>query len=456
MDKAVSLFGIVVQILILYALSTNRKKINWVLVCTGLFLQFVFALVILKTSIGAQFFSSMNDVIVSLLGFTQKGASFVFGNLTQLNIPVGTAIPGPPPGMADIAPALGTDALWARPAAYFAFGVLPTIIFFSSFMTILYHLGIMQRIVQFVAVIMQKTMKTSGAESLSAAANIFVGQTEAPLVIKPYVDRMTFSELNCIMTGGMATIAGGVMAAYVGMLMSKFPDIAGHLMAASVMSAPAALVCAKIMVPEEGVPETAGTCELKVESIDQNVIDAAARGASEGMSLAINVAAMLIAFIALIELGNHVWGLGVNALGNVAGFDVSKFNSLSKIVGLLASPFAFLMGIPSHDLIPAGQLLGEKTIINEFVAYAHLGDYIHGKVLNPDGSVVELSRRTVVILTYALCGFSNFGSIGIQLGGIGGLAPHRRHELAKLGLRALLAGTFACFMTANIAGVLID
>jgi CNT family concentrative nucleoside transporter len=316
-------------------------------------------------------------------------------------------------------------------------------------MAILYHLGIMQRLVYFVALIMQKTMKTSGAESLSAAANIFVGQTEAPLVIKPFIEKMTYSELACIMSGGMATVAGGVMASYVGMLSGNFPEIAGHLIAASVMSAPAALVFAKILVPETEVPETTGSIDLKVEKVDQNLIDAAARGCSEGMSLAINVAAMLIGFLALIAMGNHVWGMFAKFVG------LTSYTTLDSLFGLIATPFAWLLGVPSQDLTIAGILLGKKTVLNEFVAYADLANVLDGKFIL-DGKVVEITNRTKIILSYALCGFANLGSIGIQLGGIGGIAPERRGDLAKLGVRALLAGTFASFITANIAGVLID
>lgn len=482
MEKFLSLIGIPIQIGICYLFSTDRKKIDWRLVFIGIGLQLVFAVLILQTDSGKMFFSTMNDIIVTLLGFTQKGAEFVFGGLASQNIPVGVPLPGAPAELADLAnvgipiahcgPELSESlpwlphysgsgsiqyvpALWARSGAYFAFAVLPTIIFFSSLMTVLYHLGIMQRIVYFVALIMQRTMRTSGAESLSAAANIFVGQTEAPLVVKPYVEKMTLSELHCIMSGGMATIAGGVMAAYVGMLYSKFPDIAGHLMAASVMSAPTAMVFAKILVPENSVPATAGQIELRLEKIDQNVIDAAARGASEGMGLAINVAAMLIAFIALIAMGNQLWELICKAVAAVIGQDLSAINSLQKLLGYLAAPLAWIMGVPSQDLLVAGQLLGEKTILNEFVAYAHLGDILNNKCTDANG-LVEITHRTKVILTYALCGFANLGSIGIQLGGIGGIAPNRRGDLAKLGIRALVAGTFASFMTANIAGLLID
>jgi len=446
MEKFISLIGIPIQIGICYALSTNRKKIDWKLVFWGIALQMIFAVLILKTPQGEQLFAFLNDAVVKMLSFSTDGAKFIFGNLVNFTVPVFIGQGGNAP---ELAAQLTSMQLTAGTGAYFAFNVLPTIIFFSSFMAILYHLGVMQRLVYYVAMIMQKTMKTSGAESLSAAANIFVGQTEAPLVIKPYVNEMTFSELCCIMSGGMATIAGGVMAAYVGMLKDTIPGIAGHLIAASVMSAPAALVFAKILVPETEVPVTSGSIELRVEKIDQNVVDAAARGCSEGMSLALNVAAMLIGFIAMIAMGNHIWKVVAEAFG------VTSYNTLESFIGLIASPFAWILGVPSQDIYVAGELLGKKLILNEFVAYADLGKILNGEV-TANGAVVELTMRSRVILSYALCGFANLGSIGIQLGGIGGIAPQRRGDLAKLAFRALIAGSFACFLTANIAGILID
>ena len=440
-----SLIGVAVQIGICYALSTNRKKIDWKLVGWGISLQVIFAVLILKTDPGKNLFAVLNDAVVKMLSFTEAGASFVFGNLVKFVVPVSVGDASQAP---ELAGQLTSLKLNAATGAFFGFNVLPTIIFFSALMAIFYHLGIMQRLVYCVAWVMQRTMKTSGAESLSAAANIFVGQTEAPLVIKPYVEKMTFSELNCIMTGGMATIAGGVMAGYVGMLKDSIPGIAGHLIAASVMSAPAALVFAKILVPETEVPETSGNLELRIEKIDQNVIDAAARGCSEGMTLALNVAAMLIGFIALIAMGNYIWSVIANLVG------LTSYNTLETLLGLIAAPFAWMLGVPSQDLAIAGELLGKKTILNEFVAYADLANYLNGKTL-VNGAAAELTMRTRVILSYALCGFANLGSIGIQIGGIGGIAPSRRGDLAKLGLRALLAGTFASFLTGNIAGMLI-
>ncbi len=444
-EYGASLLGIGVQIAICYGLSTDRKKIDWKLVVWGITLQLIFAFLILKTDSGKMVFNYLNDAVVKMLSFTEKGAAFVFGNLVNFVVPVGVSNPAAAP---ELASQLSGLKLNATTGAFFGFNVLPTIVFFSAFMAILYHLGIMQRLVYYVAMIMQKTMKTSGAESLSAAANIFVGQTEAPLVIKPYVEKMTYSELCCVMTGGMATIAGGVMAGYVSMLKDTIPGIAGHLVAASVMSAPAALVFAKMLVPETEVPVTSGNLELRIEKIDQNVIDATARGCSEGMSLALNVAAMLIGFIALIAMGDHIWGVFANFVG------LEKYNTLDSMFGLIASPFAWLLGVPVQDISIAGALLGKKTVLNEFVAYADLGGYLNGTTL-VNGQPVELAMRTRVILSYALCGFANLGSIGIQLGGIGGIAPNRRGDLAKLGIRALIAGTFASFLTANIAGMMV-
>lgn len=444
-EYGASILGIGVQIAICYGLSTDRKKIDWRLVVWGITLQLIFAFLILKTDSGKMVFNHLNDAVVKMLSFTEKGAAFVFGNLVSFVVPVTVSDPSAAP---ELASQLAGLKLNAATGAFFGFNVLPTIVFFSAFMAILYHLGIMQRLVYYVALVMQKTMKTSGAESLSAAANIFVGQTEAPLVIKPYVEKMTYSELCCVMTGGMATIAGGVMAGYVSMLKDTIPGIAGHLVAASVMSAPAAFVFAKMLVPETEVPATSGNLELRIEKIDQNVIDATARGCSEGMSLALNVAAMLIGFIALIAMGDHIWGIFANFVG------LEKYNTLDSIFGLVASPFAWLLGVPVQDISIAGALLGKKTVLNEFVAYADLGNYLNGTT-KINGQPVELAMRTRVILSYALCGFANLGSIGIQLGGIGGIAPSRRGDLAKLGIRALIAGTFASFLTANIAGMMV-
>jgi CNT family concentrative nucleoside transporter len=443
--RMLSLVGMFALLLIGWALSYDRKAVPWRVIGYGIGLQLVFALIILKTPAGQAFFTWINTVVVALLGFTVDGARFLFGDLVFNNVPIGTGAAGNAP----IAEATGQVA---RTGAFFAFNVLPTIIFFSSLMTVLYYLGFMQKIVKGFAWIMMRTMRTSGAETLSAAGNIFVGQTEAPLLIKPFVKTMTNSELMAVMTGGFATVAGGVMAAYVGMLLHVFPDIAGHLMAASVMSAPAGLVFAKLMLPEKAEPVTRGTLKIEVENPDTNVIDAAARGAGEGLSLALNVGAMLLAFIALIALLNALLGWTsdfvhlTNVLQSWNWLEPGERLSLQTVLGWILAPLAWLMGVPWKDAPEIGALLGIKTAVNEFVAYLQMSTMITEENLSP---------RSVIIATYALCGFANFSSIAIQIGGIGGLAPNRRHDLAKIGLRAMIAGTLAAFMTATIAGMLV-
>jgi len=429
-----SLLGLLTLGVLAWAFSVDRKNMAWRVILWGVGLQLLFALFILKTPVGAQVFAWMNTVIVSLLGFTVEGARFVFGDLVYNNVPMGMGEAG------TNAPIQEVPGQVARTGASFAFNVLPTIIFFSSLMTVLYHLGIMQWLVRGVAWIMQKTMKTSGAETLSAAGNIFVGQTEAPLLVRPFLEKMTMSELNAVMTGGFATVAGGVMAAFVGMLVAYFPDIAGHLMAASVMSAPAALVMAKLMYPEDSEPATKGGIKLELEKPDVNVIDAAARGASDGLGLALNVGAMLLAFIALISLLNAVIGWG----GGLFGLEGLSFE---MILGWVLAPLAWLMGVPWVDAVAVGSLMGMKTVLNEFVAYLQLSAMLQ------EG--VALQPRSVVIAIYALSGFANFSSIAIQLGGIGPIAPSRRHDLSRLGLRAMVAGSLAAFMTATIAGMIL-
>lgn len=463
--RAVSFLGIFALIGVAWLMSTDRKNISWKPVAMGVVIQLVFAIVILKIPGGQYVFDVATAAISKLLEFTNVGSNFVFESFVT--------------------------GQWDPGLINFAFSVLPTIIFFSALMTILYHLGVMQKIVYWLALVMQKAMGTSGAETLSATANIFVGQTEAPLVVKPYVDKMTRSELMVVMCGGFATVAGGVMAIYVGMLQSTFPDIAGHLMAASVMGAPAALVISKVIYPETEVPETAGQMEMTTESLDSNVLDAASRGAGEGLTLALNVGAMLLAFLALIAMIDYLLGLpslmwNKGALGDLIAYyqasglaipqgctiegvsdtavtgcietmratagapdvTVLPMLTLKTIFGYLFWPFAWVMGVPVQDCFLIGQLLGEKMVVNELVAYGSLAN-----MLADPG--VELSGRSVIIATYALCGFANFGSIGIQLGGIGGIAPHRKGDLAQIALRAMLGGTLAAFMTGNIAGILI-
>lgn len=415
--QVISLFGTLILIAIGWIFSGHKNRVNWRTVAWGALLQLVFALLVLKTPPGRWFFSVMNDAITGLLAFQEEGAKFVFNTLAI------------PPGQEG---SLGF---------FFAFQVLTTIIFFSSLISVLYYLGIMQKVVLIFAKVMHKFMGTSGAETLSASANIFVGQTEAPLLIKPYVEEMTDSELLCIMVGGMATVAGGVMAAYVGMLKAHFPDIAGHLLAASVMSAPAALLMAKIILPETGKPKTLGTVKLEYRDPSINVIEAAANGASTGLQLALNVGTMLIAFMSLLALLNFLISQGF-MLAGIEGM------SLEKLLGHAFAPLAWIMGTPWKDCQVIGQLMGEKTVLNEFVAYLHLAQFSQA---NPGA----LDYRSYVIATYALCGFSNFLSIGIQIGGIGAIAPTRKPDLARLGIKALIGGSLASFMTATIAGLLI-
>ncbi len=405
MERLISLLGLFVMLGVAYALSDNKKRICWRTVISGVVLQIVFGLVILKTSIGRKTFELMGQGFNAILGYTSEGAKFLFGSL---------AVP--------------SDSL----GFVFATMVLPTIIFMSALMSVLYHIGVMQKVVELVAKVMMKVMGTSGAESLAAAANIFVGQTEAPLVIKPYVNRMTRSEIMCLMTGGMATVAGGVLAAFVG-----FGIDAAHLLAASVMSAPAALVCAKLMIPEVEESETAGVVKVDLPKLSSNVIDAAATGASDGLKLAVNVAAMLLAFIALIAMLNGI----LSSAGGLFGYPQLTFE---LIIGYLNAPVAWLLGVPWADCVAVGGMLGKKLVLNEFVGYLDLA-----------AAKGQISDRATILTTYALCGFSNFSSIAIQLGGIGTLAPDKRPTLAALGIKSLIAGTLACYMTACIAGLFI-
>ncbi|MGB7085127.1 MAG: NupC/NupG family nucleoside CNT transporter [Phormidesmis sp.] len=402
MERLVALLGLCAFIGFAYLISVNRPAIRWQPVLWGLALQLIFALFILRTAVGLAIFQWLGSVVSAFLDFSDAGASFVFGENFQ--------------------------------DFFFAFKVLPTIIFFSAFISLLYHYGILQRAVQAVAWVMMRTMKTSGSETLSAAGNIFVGQTEAPLLIKPYVATMTMSELHAVMTGGFATIAGGVLAAYV-----SFGISPKDLIAASVMSAPAALAISKIMFPETEVSPTRGEVSLKVERTTTNGIDAIASGALDGLKLALNIGAMIIAFLAILAAFNALLGF----VGGLFGYP--NF-SLEMILAVLLAPVAWLMGIPWADCSAVGTLLGKKTILNEFIAYLDLQTLIQENAI---------SERSVTIATYALCGFANVGSIGIQLGGIGGIAPNRRTDLARIGLRAMIAGTLACFMTACIAGILL-
>lgn len=429
LDMLFGIFGLTVLVGIAFAFSNNKRKIDWRLVGTGIGLQLLFAVFVLLTPWGSTVFNALSAFFVRVISFTFDGARFVFGALSI---------------QSDFEQAFPPDLRQKGIGFLFAFQVLPTIIFFSSLMGVLYHAGIMQRVVHAMAWVMAKAMNVSGSESLSVAANVFIGQTEAPLVIRPYVSSMTPSELFTLMVGGMATIAGGVLAAYVGILGGTDPQLqvyyAKHLLSASIMAAPATMVIAKIMIPETQQSETKGTVSLKVEKSSANVIDAAATGAADGLKLALNVAAMLLAFIALIAMVDYLLGLlggiGINqALG--------KPLSLTLILGYLLSPLAWIIGVPWHDAITVGGLIGTKVVVNEFVAYIDLG-------------IIKsaLSEKAALISTYALCGFANFSSIAIQIGGIGGIAPNRRKDLAIFGLRAVLGGSLATMMTATIAGVL--
>jgi len=419
-QRLVSLVGLFAMVGIAWLLSKHRDRVPWRVIAWGIGLQVSFGVLVMRTDIGLRLFSVLNDLVLALLGFTAQGTEFIFGDFASEKFTI-------------------------------AINVLPTLIFFSSLMTILYYLGIMQRLVGVFAWIMRRTMRTSGPETLSVAANTFVGQTEAPLMIAPFIGKMTMSELMVVMTGGFATVAGGVLAAYVGLLKGVFPDIAGHLIAASVMSAPAALVIAKVMWPETEMPDTEEDVVAEVENPDANVIDAAARGAYAGMKLALNVGAMLLAFIALIALGNALLGLPFQLYNDWMGLEGAAAVApltLQEILGWIFWPFAFLIGVPVAECATVGTLLGEKIVLTEFIAYLHLYESL-------SAGAAQLSPRTVVIASYALCGFANFGSIGIQLGGIGGIAPERRHDLARLGLRAMFGGMLASLMTAAVAGMLV-
>lgn len=418
-QRLVSLAGLFAMVGIAWLLSKHRDRVPWRVVGWGVGLQVSFGVLVMKTEVGLWVFSVLNDVVLALLGFTARGTEFIFGDFASEKFTI-------------------------------AINVLPTLIFFSALMTMLYHVGLMQRLVSGFAWIMQRTMRTSGSETLATAANTFVGQTEAPLMVAPFIKGMTMSELTAVMTGGFATVAGGVLAAYVGLLDKVVPNIAGHLIAASVMSAPAALVIAKVMWPETEESETAGDAQVQVDKPDVNLIDAAARGATDGMKLALNVGAMLIAFIALIALVNALIGLPFDLYNQWMGLEGAAAVepwTMQRILGWIFWPFAFLIGVPVAECSIIGTLLGEKLVLTEFIAYLHLYESL-------SEGAAQLSPRTIVIASYALCGFANFGSIGIQLGGIGGIAPDRRHDLARLGVRAMFGGMLASLMTAAVAGML--
>ena len=424
MDRLIGILGIFSILGIAYLFSNNRKKIDFKLILWGISLQIFFAILILKVPGGKSIFDIIDSIIKKILEFSVDGSKFLFGNLANEDMfgPWRENFPN--------------DGTWPGFGFQFAFLVLPTVIFFSSIMSVLYHVGIMQKIIKFISKIMQKTMGTSGAETASISANIFVGQTEAPLVVKPFISKMTKSELTAIMTGGFATVAGGVMAAYVLMLNKVIPGIAGHLMAASIMSAPAALVIAKIIYPETSTPETSkNNIKLSKVSDESNFLEAIGNGASEGMKLALNIAAMLIAFLSIIALIN--WLLSLIPIGDTV-------LTIELILGYLFMPLAYLMGAPWSESHILGSLMGQKLVLTEFIAFGNLASMS-----------TEISERTATIGAYALCGFANFASIGIQLGGIGSIAPDRKKDLAKTVTKAMIGGALASWLTATIAGIII-
>lgn len=414
MPKLISFLGLCVMLLLAWALSEDHKRIHVRLIITGMLLQFAFALLILKTTPGLMLFDALEKFVHGVIACGREGSAFLFGDGFQEH--------------------------------YFAFSVLPLIIFFSCLTAVLFHWGVIQAVVKVLAWSMLRVMDVSGSESLAAAANVFLGHTEAPLMVRPYIDSMTRSELMAMLTGGMATISGSVMAAYVGLGID-----AGHLLAASIMSAPASLVIAKIMVPEREVSLTKGQVRVEVPRQGGNVIDAACNGAAVGLKLALNVGAMVLAFVCLIALIN--WGLergqflviclarGAEAAERITAAAPLTFE---KIVGWIFCPFAWIMGIQSDDVLKVSSVLGEKTVLNEFIAYMDLIELRD-----------QLSPRSFTIATYALCGFANFGSIAVQIGGIGSLVPSRREDIAQLSLRSMVGGTLAAFTTACVVGMLI-
>ncbi len=456
--RLTSAAGLVLMIGIAWAISYDRKRFPWRIVLWGTGLQLLFGLFVLKSSVGLWLFSGLNSGFNRLLSFTTEGSRFLFGPIVDREFSV-------------------------------ALNVLPTIVFFSTLMTVLYYLGVMQKIVHGVAWVMQRTLKTSGAETLSAAANIFVGQTEAPLIVRPFIATMTQSEIMAVMVPGFASVAGGVLAAYVGMLSKSFPNIAGHLIAASVLSAPAGLLIAKVILPETETPATQGTVKLPEEQPYANVIDAAATGARDGMFLALNVAAMLLAFLALVALVNYLialpaiihneqlWLSTINSLrqsggqvpsecispadANAVSACIAKYNtehlgpwiagwtpwSMERALAIVGWPVTFALGVPLEDVNAVSALLGERIVLNEFVGYVHLSENL--------ASANPISPRAATIASYALCGFANFGSIAIQIGGIGSLAPERKGDLARLGFRAMIGGVLSSYMVACVAGILV-
>lgn len=429
--------GIIVLVSIAFVFSKNKRAIDWKLVGTGIMLQLIFGFLVIKVPAAQAVFGTISRGFVIFLDFSKAGAQFIFGELAK------SYNPGDPNAKHQL-------------GLIFAFQVLPTIIFFSTVSAGLYYLGILQKIVYSIAWVMAKTMRLSGAESLSAAGNIFMGQTEAPLLVRPFVPRMTRSELLCLMTGGMATIAGGVLAAYVAFLGGDDPvqraAFAAHLLSASIMNAPAGIVMSKMLVPETEHDKIDKELKVNKESLGVNLIDAMSTGAADGLKLALNVGGMLLAFIAVIALVNYML---INFVGSWTGLNawvLSSSNgsfqsfSLEYILGQVFRLLAFVMGVEWKDTLEVGSLLGQKTVINEFVGYLGLAE------MKNEGTI---SPRSIIIATYALCGFSNFSSIAIQIGGIGSMAPNQQGNLSRLGMTALLGATLACMMSATVAGALV-
>lgn len=406
------LVGVVCLLAIAFALSTNRKAVQWRPIGVALLIQLAIALAVLRTPFGASFFALVNDGAAAFIGAANVGIDFVFGAWPET--------------------VLGPDGQALRLPYVFAIRVLPILVFMSSVFAVLQHFGILQRVVEVLARGLRRTLRTSGAESLAAIAEVFLGMTEAPLMIRPYVAGLTRSELFCVMTAGLATVAGTVLVAYMGMI---GPEYAGHLVAASFMAAPAAIAIAKLMVPEEGVPQTRALAHVALPRTTVNAIDAAASGAADGVRLALNIGGMLVAFVALVHVANALLGWAGGLVG------VSEL-SFERILGTLLAPLAFVLGVPWHDAAKIGELLGVKTVLNEFIAYQLLAEAKPG-----------LDPRSIVIASYALCGFANLGSLAIQIGGLGGIAPERRGDVARDAMRALVAGSLASFMTAAIAGM---
>jgi CNT family concentrative nucleoside transporter len=404
-SRLTGVFGLIVVLGLGVALSRNRRAISWRVVAWGVGLQLLFAIFVLRVPIGQKIFTTLGSVVTRILSFSYAGSEFVFGEIGKQHSSIGVV---------------------------FAFQIMPAIIFVSALFAIMYYLGIMQVVVKAFAVAMNRIMGASGAESLNVAASIFMGQTEAPLTIRPFLPRMTRSELMTVMTAGMAHVSGSIMAAYI-----AFGIEARHLLTAVIMTAPGTIMMAKILEPETEVPETLGGVKVEIPRTDVNVLDAAARGTSEGLHLMLNVIAMLISFIALIALVNGLFGW-------IHGFAPWFPATLQTVLGWVFRPIAWIMGVPWHDSGTIGALLGERMVINEFIAYAHLGPL-----------KASLDPVSFTIATFALCGFANLSSVGIQIGGIGALAPERKHDLARLGFRAMIAGTLANFLSATLAGILL-